>query len=232
MMKSTLFISAMTVAFLAGASPAAAAVKTATYSGTLQSGNDLTGVFGAANTNLAGVSYIATFTYDRNLGGSQSTNPGLFDSSAGGIFYGTGSPMISASITINSITKSFSAGFDDLALTSANPFQQVWHIAQRKVLGADWVQAKFNPLIAAGSLDQDVAPNAATGTGSFQIYAYDSLTAATTAFATGVFANQAIYSVGDASVAMVPEPASWAMLIAGFGLTGAVMRRRRFALAD
>jgi hypothetical protein len=27
----------------------------------------------------------------------------------------------------------------------------------------------------------------------------------------------------------VPEPASWAMLIAGFGLTGAVMRRRRMA---
>lgn len=27
--------------------------------------------------------------------------------------------------------------------------------------------------------------------------------------------------------ATVPEPASWAMLIAGFGLTGAVMRRRR-----
>ncbi len=26
---------------------------------------------------------------------------------------------------------------------------------------------------------------------------------------------------------VVPEPASWAMLIAGFGLTGAVMRRRR-----
>jgi hypothetical protein len=25
----------------------------------------------------------------------------------------------------------------------------------------------------------------------------------------------------------VPEPASWAMLIAGFGLTGAAMRRRR-----
>jgi hypothetical protein len=29
----------------------------------------------------------------------------------------------------------------------------------------------------------------------------------------------------------VPEPASWAMLIAGFGLTGAVMRRRRVAHA-
>ncbi len=29
--------------------------------------------------------------------------------------------------------------------------------------------------------------------------------------------------------AVVPEPASWAMLIAGFGLTGATMRRRRQA---
>jgi hypothetical protein len=29
----------------------------------------------------------------------------------------------------------------------------------------------------------------------------------------------------------VPEPASWAMLIAGFGLTGAAMRRRRVAAA-
>jgi hypothetical protein len=33
------------------------------------------------------------------------------------------------------------------------------------------------------------------------------------------------------SSAVVPEPASWAMLIAGFGLTGAAMRRRRAAIA-
>lgn len=31
----------------------------------------------------------------------------------------------------------------------------------------------------------------------------------------------------DFQLANVPEPASWAMLIAGFGLTGAAMRRRR-----
>jgi hypothetical protein len=35
----------------------------------------------------------------------------------------------------------------------------------------------------------------------------------------------------DVSVTAVPEPASWAMLIAGFGLVGTTMRRRRVAVA-
>jgi PEP-CTERM motif len=33
-----------------------------------------------------------------------------------------------------------------------------------------------------------------------------------------------------ANVTSVPEPASWTLLIAGFGLTGAVMRRRKLAV--
>lgn len=37
------------------------------------------------------------------------------------------------------------------------------------------------------------------------------------------------FTVGVGSV--VPEPASWALMIAGFGLTGAAMRRRRAAIA-
>lgn len=39
-----------------------------------------------------------------------------------------------------------------------------------------------------------------------------------------------ILNVDTASQGGVPEPASWAMLIAGFGLTGAAMRRRRTAV--
>ena len=40
------------------------------------------------------------------------------------------------------------------------------------------------------------------------------------------------FSLDNVSVSgAVPEPASWALLIAGFGLTGAAMRRRRTALA-
>ena len=33
------------------------------------------------------------------------------------------------------------------------------------------------------------------------------------------------------SLGTVPEPASWVMLLAGFGLTGAAMRRRKITIA-
>jgi hypothetical protein len=48
-----------------------------------------------------------------------------------------------------------------------------------------------------------------------------------------VFQNVAAIDVtpGNSNVGGVPEPSSWAMLIAGFGLTGAAMRRRRTAIA-
>lgn len=62
----------------------------------------------------------------------------------------------------------------------------------------------------------------------------------TTPFTTMTFTNQAGASVGDgfsvdnltfSSSAAVPEPASWAMMIAGFGLVGTMVRRRRKLLA-
>ncbi len=40
-----------------------------------------------------------------------------------------------------------------------------------------------------------------------------------------LYQNQLVYLAGG--IAAIPEPASWAMLIAGFGLTGAALRRRR-----
>lgn len=40
-----------------------------------------------------------------------------------------------------------------------------------------------------------------------------------------------IFGIGELSFNPVPEPATWAMLIAGFGLVGATMRRRRSAAA-
>ena len=38
--------------------------------------------------------------------------------------------------------------------------------------------------------------------------------------------NTAVYTLGSATVPAVPEPATWAMMVGGFGLLGATMRRR------
>jgi hypothetical protein len=59
---------------------------------------------------------------------------------------------------------------------------------------------------------------------------------ATPTFRTGVFTLARVTSdfSGDGTLTVtnaVPEPASWAMMIAGFGLVGAAMRRRAAAVA-
>jgi hypothetical protein len=85
----------------------------------------------------------------------------------------------------------------------------------------------------AGLLFSGSLPNAAPGFGQFgSTYSFFGtvLLAAGDALDFGV--NNAGIFYGDSTmlslnVANVPEPASWAMLIAGFGLTGAAMRRRR-----
>ena len=41
-----------------------------------------------------------------------------------------------------------------------------------------------------------------------------------------LFANGLAFAAGDSQVAAVPEPATWAMMIGGFGIAGAAMRRR------
>ena len=81
----------------------------------------------------------------------------------------------------------------------------------------------------------DVYNQTISYTGSF----FDSFSFAYTNAAGSPFTGGNGRSVGTIEVvddinittAAVPEPASWALLIAGFGLTGAAMRRRRVAVA-
>jgi hypothetical protein len=79
-----------------------------------------------------------------------------------------------------------------------------------------------------------ITPNTVTvsfSSSGFGVYYYFDEIAATTdgTWNTVFFGTdqQGILVTSGASRSVVPEPASWAMLIAGFGLTGAAMRRRR-----
>jgi len=57
------------------------------------------------------------------------------------------------------------------------------------------------------------------GTGTFQLTEYQG-------------AGRYTLTIADASPAAVPEPASWAVMLAGFGATGAAIRRRRRAVTQ
>ena len=72
-----------------------------------------------------------------------------------------------------------------------------------------------------------------TGTAGFQFGATSRVSGGTGLFGTQT-TNQTMLAVEGAvepPVGGVPEPASWALLISGFGLTGAALRRRRAAAA-
>jgi hypothetical protein len=73
----------------------------------------------------------------------------------------------------------------------------------------------------------------------FDVPAFDYITFTTSLIASGTdtslgfifYHDPSFWLLDNVTLSAVPEPASWAMLIAGFGLTGAAMRRRRAVTA-
>jgi len=229
MFQFRLLAASVTAAGLLAAMPAAAAVQTARYSGTVAFGFDQTGVFAAPGSSLAGYSWVATYTYNRFLGGFYNTDGFTYDVSYGGVANGYPglSPMISASITINGVTRSVAGAYSAQVATYTSPY--VAHNAED--YSNDGITQVYNyianfnyPAGAPASLDLNFGPVAATGGFGYTSWqTYDFATGTNTEFAYANLGSDAVYSVGIA----VPEPASWAMLIAGFGLVGTALRRRR-----
>jgi hypothetical protein len=115
--------------------------------------------------------------------------------------------------------------------------------------GTDYLVQIWQPFWDANWATSYVAGNASAAVYSSGIAQSGAPAQARPQFVVGNFtadaATQSISLAGSTGIVMfgaiqvreldmsstIPEPASWAMLIAGFGLTGAAMRRRRFARA-
>jgi hypothetical protein len=85
---------------------------------------------------------------------------------------------------------------------------------------------QFNGVLIAN----DDFPNVGISGFSFNLNTGTSYLAVASGFANGDFGTYQLSITGPGAVTLggaVPEPASWAMLIAGFGLAGAMQRRRR-----
>jgi hypothetical protein len=121
-MKSLLAALGMAAAALFGA-PAHAVLVQQTYTGSVVSGDDFEGAFGAAGADLAGQPFIAVFTFDTTRGntttGPISSGSGTFVQLAGGTstsdpFLGAPTPLVSATLSVaGSSAVTVAAGLED-----------------------------------------------------------------------------------------------------------------------
>ena len=218
-------IAATGAAGLFAAIPAAAVVKVAKYTGTVTTGYDATGLFGAPGASLAGYGYVATYKYDKTLG-TLFTDGSTYERSTGGAEPSVSgpSPMLSSSITINGVTRTIAGSWEAVAETSTGPFVQ--HYASDFFDDGITQSFKYHqsyayPAGAPASLDQSFGPVAAQGYGYIAWAMYDYATGTLTENTYAYLGTNTVYSVSD-----VPEPATWALMIAGFGMVGGALRRQ------
>jgi len=232
---------------LTGATSALAEVHILTLEGTIDSGSDGDNQFGLSGGSLAGHHYIEKYVYDSSLGDhfTSASYDLLMRNGGTGI-----SPITSASMTINGITREIGAADNALiyfgVLGSSTGIsvtaEQSLFGPTAQISGSLLGQIYFGAVspfslttdfsgAVAGSGDVGLAnsfhirtdPYGGTPSETFGSLIPNSVRIGSPETAGG----QGNGNGPGGGPSGVPEPASWAMMIAGFGLTGAAMRRRR-----
>jgi PEP-CTERM motif len=222
------------------AGSAQAAEYLATFKGTLTSSFDQTGEFGSAATSLDGKSFEAIYTLTYPTPGAFEFNNGTTHYIQGGTRFGNASP-VSAKLKINGVTQSvggqfFGQALRQTSLNSAGGFSDTvfYQATDLSNDGLNFYQfnlfsSVFNNSAFLSSLDLTaplnyVLPQSTVFFDGFTIQQLDLRSNTNTRYAYGSFSTD---SLTISALGAVPEPASWAMMIAGFGLVGGAMRRRR-----
>ena len=218
-LSSSVAACAAAFATLIVATSAQAAVMVATYSGYVTYSADFAGVFGAANTDLVGERFTAVFRYDTTV---SRNDYGTVRSVDGGVAFGSASPMLDSRITITGTTRHVEGAAQGMAY-----YDQGIHVQHSSSddgpLGVSIISMGVRPVNAPSLLETPFEAGAPLGgrIGGGAIYFRAAPGAPDTLI--GV-------AVEHASVTAVPEPATWALMIGGFGLAGAGLRRRRVAI--
>jgi hypothetical protein len=221
-------------------SAAEAKVMDVVYTGTVVQMTDVDGLFGTQP--LAGLNFVARFTYDSTLGYEigLSGADGEFHSGTGSHFFP--SPILSSSLSLNGRTYHFEADQDGFAETVNSTallgFPQgvvSERVQHQKTVGNAVVQSDFHFTLYNGSVPDRLdipfsgAPDNDAGgpsIGVFQIFTFDFATQDTTFQVDGAFALDHVDITAG-----VPEPAAWGLMLLGLGGAGAALRRRRAAAA-
>jgi hypothetical protein len=166
-------------------------------------GIDGDGLFGAAGASLAGDTYTAVFVADSTLGESFSND---YLALVGGSQNGASSPIISATLTINGHTMTFSPGWADEILYDYSYWVNNPAHANIQAIGQVWEQS---------------GEELTAGRESFN--SFSSADGGTTALLSD--GTVSMTPVPPANI-LVPEPATWMMLTLGIGLLGIALRQR------
>jgi hypothetical protein len=210
-MKKFLIGAALTVFAMTGAN---AAVITTTWTGTVTRGSDALNYFGGGS--MVGKAFTAIYVFDDALG---TTIIGS------GNDHSLRSAAVSASLTINGLTFSYSAPsfYSELYADQDSSFSTTSSIA--KTSADTYLSNSIYDIFSATYADESFANysgNVANALGNTGVFSWASgpnnrLTLKNTT-----------YSISTTGVApAVPEPATWAMMIGGFGGIGGAMRARR-----
>jgi hypothetical protein len=197
---------------------AQAAIVTFTYTGEVLSGVDGGGLFGTAGANLTGLAYSTTYAFDDTYAKTDSGSV----KAVGGIENGQPNPLIYGETTINGISQKLTNG-DYLAGYGVN-----YTLGKYNNL---YYFGTFSSLAAVAGVGDNIhnacftAPSPMPHFGVCENHADGYFrTGGTELFlSTDFVASSQPFKLGTS---YVPEPATWAMMIMGFGLVGGALRRR------
>ncbi|MEW5687685.1 MAG: PEPxxWA-CTERM sorting domain-containing protein [Pseudomonadota bacterium] len=244
-----------TALLAASAAPASAAV-TYVFKGAITGGYDETGVFRLAGQELEGLglTFTATIVREDVAGAFYDSGPGY--SAVGG--FGNKSPL-QATITVNGQSFELGSylgqqgqyedangcgpgcGTEQFIFNAqarqdtTDPVSGVTNFLNNGLLlGGNGVYTDFLPSTDYHTLGSLTGADGVDFFGELflESYTLDS-SGARTAYGRGVATLKPIsmtVSGFDTPPAAVPEPASWALMILGFGSAGAMLRRRRLAV--
>lgn len=221
-MRRILIAAPLAALALVWSSAASATILVATYTGTVSSGFDQIGLFGAPDSSLAGEAYVARYTYDTSLGVHDTSLPDFDEVVGGGGCCGIASP-ISGTLTINGMTQSVFGTVEGFAVTEPlnNFMEDLVH--DTNVGNNSTVDNTLQSFVVGyfpANIDGTLALRNVLNQGAAQFSIFNSLTGAS------ISTSADLTGEGTVQIA-VPEPSTWTLAILGLGGAGAMLRRRR-----
>ncbi len=211
-MKKFLIGAALTVFAMTGAN---AAVITTTWTGTVTKGSDVLNYFGGGS--MVGKAFTANYVFNDALG---TTVIGL------GNEHSLQNAIVSASLTINGFTFSYavpSLTYSEIYADQASSFSTTSSMAK---IGIDsYLSNSIYDVFSAPYADEsfsNYSGNVAGALGNSGVFVFGA------GLNNRLNLKNTTYSISTTGATpAVPEPATWAMMIGGFGGIGGAMRARR-----